>query len=365
MPSGSVNVENVTKKFGGVVAVDNLSIDIQDGEFFTFLGPSGCGKTTTLRMIAGFNSPSKGNIQIGGNDVTDSPPYERNVGMVFQSYALFPHKTVGENVGFGLKMAGERKATRDERIAEMLELVSLPGFEDRSPTDLSGGQQQRVALARALIIEPNVLLLDEPLANLDLKLRQEMRYELQRIQEETGITTIYVTHDQEEALSMSDRVLVMNDGHREQVDTPRELYNSPSSEFVADFIGDTNLFYGQVDSVQNGHARINLDKITQGPLTVPSDMIESRIEADDITMNVRPEDITPVSDADESQLALQGEIKSKTFYGQVTTLIVNVEGKEVFVDLLGRTTQTRFNAGDTVKLSWDADDCLILGNANE
>lgn len=362
MTDGSVRVENITKRFGDLTAVEDLSIDIQDGEFFTFLGPSGCGKTTTLRMLAGFNSPSEGNIYIGDTDVTDTPPYERNVGMVFQSYALFPHKTVAENVGFGLKMDGLSSEQREERIEEMLELVNLPGFEDRPPTDLSGGQQQRVALARALIIEPDVLLLDEPLANLDLKLRQEMRYELQRIQEETGITTIYVTHDQEEALSMSDRVLVMNDGHREQVDSPRELYNQPSSEFVADFIGDTNLLHGEVGSLQNGNAEIVLDSIAQGPLTVPSGLLDERFNAGDhVTLNIRPEDITPVSSADASDLSLQGEIQSKTFYGQVTTLLVDIEGKEVFVDLLGRTTQTQFDSGDRVTLSWKTDDCLVLG----
>lgn len=362
MSNGSVRVENLTKRFGDLTAVEELSIDIQDGEFFTFLGPSGCGKTTTLRMIAGFNSPSEGDIYIGDTDVTDTPPYERDVGMVFQSYALFPHKTVAENVGFGLKMDGQSPEKRDERIEEMLELVNLPGFEDRPPTDLSGGQQQRVALARALIIEPDVLLLDEPLANLDLKLRQEMRYELQRIQEETGITTIYVTHDQEEALSMSDRVLVMNDGHREQVDTPRELYNNPSSEFVADFIGDTNLLRGEVASLRNGHAEIALDSISQGPLTVPTELLDGRFEpGDDVTLNVRPEDIDPVSNAGANALSLRGEIQSKTFYGQVTTLLVDVEGKEVFVDLLGRTTQTQFDAGDQVALSWNTDDCLVLG----
>jgi len=218
-----VEVQSITKRFGEVLAVDDVSFSVEEGEFVTLLGPSGCGKTTTLRMIAGLESPSEGTIHIDGADVTSQPPYERDIGMVFQDYALFPHKTVGENVGFPLKMRGVPQAERRERVAEALELVRLPGTIDRDTDQLSGGQQQRVALARAIVYEPDVLLMDEPLSALDRVLRQQMRVELKRLQQEVGITTIYVTHDQMEAFSLSDRVFVLEDGELAQEGAPRHL----------------------------------------------------------------------------------------------------------------------------------------------
>lgn len=360
MSDGTVRVESLTKDFGSLTAVDDLSFEIEDGEFFTFLGPSGCGKTTTLRMIAGFESPTDGRIFVGGENVTDAPPYDRDIGMVFQSYALFPHKSVVENVAFGLKMEGVGKEERHRRARETLQMVDLQGYGERSPTELSGGQQQRVALARALVIEPDVLLLDEPLANLDLKLRQQMRFELKRLQDELGITTVYVTHDQQEALSMSDRILVMNDGRGEQMDRPINLYNEPANEFVANFIGEANLLEGTVAAVDAEAVRVELGLIG-APVSVPqSSETEGLDVGDDVILNVRPEDIgVETADTTESP-ALTGTVTQKTFYGQVTTLLVDVGGHEVRVDSFGRATQAEYDSGDDVAMDWSPDDCVLL-----
>ena len=238
--TADVELVGVTKRFGALVAVDRLDLKIRQGEFLSLLGPSGCGKTTTLRLIAGFERPDEGAIRIDGADVARLPPYRRPVNTVFQSYALFPHLSVLDNVSYGLKQQGLSRTERRRRAGELLELVRLPGVESRKPRQLSGGQQQRVALARALVLEPKVLLLDEPLGALDLKVRKELQIELKRIQQDVGITFVYVTHDQEEALAMSDRVAVMNRGKIEQLAPPQEIYDTPATEFVASFIGDTN-----------------------------------------------------------------------------------------------------------------------------
>ena len=235
-----VELVRVTKRFGAVAAVDAIDLEVHPGEFLSLLGPSGCGKTTTLRLIAGFERPDEGEVRIGGQDVSRVPSYKRDVNTVFQSYALFPHLSVLENVSYGLKQRGLGRGERRSRASEMLQLVRLPGFGDRKPRQLSGGQQQRVALARALVMHPRVLLLDEPLGALDLKVRKELQIELKRIQEEIGITFVYVTHDQEEALAMSDRVVVMNAGRIEQIGAPGEIYDRPATEWIAAFIGDTN-----------------------------------------------------------------------------------------------------------------------------
>src|SRR5918997_1328378 len=249
-----VRLERVTKAFKDTVAVDDVSLTIEQGEFFSLLGPSGCGKTTTLRMIGGFEEPSKGSIYLGGTEVTGLPPYKRDVNTVFQSYALFPHLNVYENVAYGLK---RRKIGSDDikrRVDEMLELVDLPAFGSRRITQMSGGQQQRVALARALVNRPQVLLLDEPLGALDLKLRKQMQLELKRIQKEVGITFIYVTHDQEEAMTMSDRIAVMNGGRFEQLGDPESLYERPETRFVAGFLGVSNLLPGHVEAADGANA---------------------------------------------------------------------------------------------------------------
>jgi len=245
MTSAAIKLDQVTKTFDGrVMAVDAVTLDIAAGEFFSLLGPSGCGKTTSLRMIAGFEHPDSGRVHVGGRDITDLPVHRRDMGMVFQSYALFPHRTVAENVAFGLRMREVPKPDIERRVAAALAQVALTGFEARKPGQLSGGQQQRVALARALVVEPPVLLCDEPLGALDRKLRQQMQFELKELQKRLGVTLVFVTHDQEEALAMSDRIAVMNKGKVEQVGTPTEIYERPRTRFVADFIGEINILEG-------------------------------------------------------------------------------------------------------------------------
>src|SRR5215218_1569408 len=264
-----LELTGVQKRFGNAVAVENFDLTMEKGEFVSFLGPSGCGKTTTLRMIAGFEQPSAGVITIDGQDVTYVPPTKRNVGMVFQSYALFPNMTVADNVGFGLKVRKRPKEQIKKRVTELLEIVNLPDKGGRYPYQLSGGQQQRVALARALAFEPQVLLLDEPLSALDAKIRVALRHEIRSIQRQLGITTVYVTHDQEEALSLSDRVVVMSEGRMEQVGTPFEIYNFPSTAFVASFVGTLNILDGEIVDAGRGEIAIagqtiNLTKKFEG-----------------------------------------------------------------------------------------------------
>ncbi len=301
MPEADVRLDRVTKRFGDFTAVDDLSLTIERGEFFSLLGPSGCGKTTTLRMIGGFEEASAGTILLGEQDVTDLPPFKRDVNTVFQNYALFPHLSVFENVAFGLR---RRRVAADEirsRVAEMLELVELPGYEHRKPGQLSGGQQQRVALARALINHPRVLLLDEPLGALDLKLRKQMQIELKRIQTEVGITFVYVTHDQEEAMTMSDRIAVMRAGRIEQLGAPEALYERPRTEFVAGFLGVSNLLDGRVTGRRDGMVEITLPDGTR--LRAPSEGTGAEGE---VRMGVRPEKLRVIAADAESAPAPEG-----------------------------------------------------------
>jgi spermidine/putrescine transport system ATP-binding protein len=292
--SSTVQAQAVTKEYGvgkdAVRALNGVSVDIQDGEFFTLLGPSGCGKTTLLRLIAGFETPTSGKILLGGTDITADPPNRRPVNTVFQSYALFPHLTVAENIGFALQMLGKGRAEISAAVEKMLALVQLESFAGRKPQQLSGGQQQRVALARALAPEPRVLLLDEPLSALDLKLRKEMQRELKRLQMETGITFIFVTHDQEEALTMSDRIAVMRSGKILQIGPPREIYNHPVDRFVADFIGETNLLSGEIDK--------NKVRLATGSL------VEASVAglSGKVTLAVRPEQVRICAQGDKNSL---------------------------------------------------------------
>jgi spermidine/putrescine transport system ATP-binding protein len=306
-----VRLDSVTKTFKETVAVDDLTLHIEDGEFFSLLGPSGCGKTTTLRMIGGFEEPTAGAIYIGDSNVAGLPPYRRDVNTVFQSYALFPHLSVFENVAFGLRRKKVSKAEVEGRVKDALVLVDLPGYEERKPAQLSGGQQQRVALARALVNKPQVLLLDEPLGALDLKLRKQMQLELKRIQEEIGITFIYVTHDQEEAMTMSNRLAVMRAGRIEQVGAPEETYENPATEFVAGFLGASNLL--------DAHRKDGVEStavVADGTeLTVPEERL--RAATGSFKIGVRPEKIHLASDGaeDSSWNVLKGTLLVRTFVG--------------------------------------------------
>lgn len=333
----SIKMENVQKTFGNVVAVDRLQLEIRDGEFFTFLGPSGCGKTTTLRMVAGFYYPSKGVIRFGDKDMTRVPPEKRNTGMVFQNYALFPHMTVFENVAFGLKVRKLPVAQVKERVEDILRKVRLEQYAKRQVSQLSGGQQQRVALARALVIEPEILLLDEPLSNLDAKLRDEMRSEILRLQKEYKITTIYVTHDQAEALSMSDRIAVFNHGVCHQVGTPSEIYNEPANNFVAEFIGEINLLPVEVSDKTEDQAVVS---VTTGSgtenLTVHN---VDEIPEGKIALSIRPEAIRLLMDETGVGNVLKGVVEKVEFLGSLIHVTVDAAGLRLRATLLNQVNR--------------------------
>ncbi|MCM3663685.1 ABC transporter ATP-binding protein [Mesobacillus subterraneus] len=333
----SIKIENVQKAFGKVVAVDHLNLEIKDGEFFTFLGPSGCGKTTTLRMIAGFYYPTKGVVRFGDKDMTRVPPEKRNTGMVFQNYALFPHMTVFENIAFGLKV---RKIASNElkaRVQEVLRKVRLEKYADRQVSQLSGGQQQRVALARALVIEPEILLLDEPLSNLDAKLRDEMRSEILRLQKEYKITTIYVTHDQAEALSMSDRIAVFNFGVCHQVGTPSEIYNEPANDFVASFIGEINLLPVIVDQVEGNRVTVSAG---ENQYVVHNNPFNFNREHQDgeLALSIRPESIRILAEKADRPNVFQGKVEDVQFFGTIILVRVRVNGLLLDVNLLNHVS---------------------------
>jgi spermidine/putrescine transport system ATP-binding protein len=310
-----VVLDRVRKQFADVAAVDDVSLTIQQGEFFSLLGPSGCGKTTTLRMIAGFERPDAGRISIGAEDVTETPPHKRKVNTVFQSYALFPHLTVAENVGFGLRFRSLSKADKESRVGEMLELVRLGGYGTRKPHELSGGQQQRVALARALILSPDVLLLDEPLGALDAKLRRELQVELKSIQREVGITFLYVTHDQEEALTMSDRLAVMANGRVEQLGSPREVYERPETAFVADFIGVSNLMRAQ----SSGSGGVDVGAVR---LAVSAPVQKTGV----VRVAIRPERVRIEAQGVSGENRVPARIERFVYLGSTTQVFVTLPG---------------------------------------
>jgi len=347
----AVELHNVVKQYGSVTAVNHVSIKIHNGEFFSLLGPSGCGKTTTLRLIAGFEIPTSGQVYIEGEPQGYLPAYKRPVNTVFQHYALFPHMTVTKNVSFGLEMKGVPKNNIKQRVAEALELVHLTGMENRRPKQLSGGQQQRVALARALINHPKVLLLDEPLGALDLKLRKEMQVELKALQERVGITFIYVTHDQEEALTMSDRIAVMHQGKLLQVGSAQDVYESPSSRFVSDFIGETNYIDGRLVDIHGGIGEIVVDQDTHIRAHIMQDMQIGQ----QISVAFRPEkaflDIGPTKEMNY----LPGRIHEVVYTGSASTFLVHVAGNtEVMIRQhnIDAFSATRFKLGDQVFVSW-------------
>jgi len=355
-----IRLSSVTKRFQDVTAVDDVSLTVDTGEFLTLLGPSGCGKTTTLRMIGGFDLPTRGQIELRGKDVTNDPPDKRPVNMVFQSYALFPHLDVAGNIGFGLKRRGVAGEEIKRRTSAILEKVHLAGYEKRRTNELSGGQQQRVALARALVNEPNVLLLDEPLGALDLKLRKRLQLELKRIQMDVGITFVYVTHDQEEALTMSDRIAVMHRGRIEQLGAPDELYDKPASPFVADFIGTTNLLAGTVESVDADAALVRLDSGDRCVATA-----EGRAVGQAIHLSVRPEAIEigarNGSGQNGADRHLDAEVEQVAYLGAAVQYQVRTAGG-LGLSVLAGKTGSRFASGDSVVLAWAPSDALVLGD---
>ena len=342
MSTPAIRFENVSRHFGDVKAVDEANLEIGDGEFFSMLGPSGSGKTTCLRMIAGFDRPTFGNIFLYGQDVSNLPPYERDVNTVFQDYALFPHMTIEDNIAYGLMIRGINKVERYKQVDEMLDLVRLPGFGHRKPSQLSGGQRQRVALARALINHPKVLLLDEPLGALDLKLRQQMQVELKAIQKSVGITFIFVTHDQEEALTMSDRIAVFNEGKIEQVGSPAEIYERPASSFVAGFVGTSNLVSGE---------------------------IAKRMTGSEEMFSIRPEKIHLDSinhEPEKDMLCMDGVVRDVVYLGLFTRYLVEIEGGSdlvVIVQNLKTTSMDVLSArGQKVRLSWRKEHVSRIGS---
>jgi spermidine/putrescine transport system ATP-binding protein len=343
-----IMLQSVTKRFDDVVAVDDVSLQIPRGSFFALLGPSGCGKTTSLRMIGGFEEPTAGTIYLGDRDVTGLPPYKRDVNTVFQSYALFPHLSIADNVAFGLKRKGVKGAELKERVAEALELVALTGFERRKPRQLSGGQQQRVALARALVNRPRVLLLDEPLGALDMKLRKQMQLELKRIQHEVGITFVHVTHDQEEAMTMADSIAVMHDGRIEQLGTPTELYETPRTAFVAGFLGISNLLHGTVEG--DGVIRLAGGTVVRAPAASG--------RTGDVSIGIRPEKVR-LGAQEENHLA--GEVRESAYIGVSTQYIVDTSAGAITLYVQNAEAGApSVHPGNQVTLSWSPDATFVV-----
>jgi putative spermidine/putrescine transport system ATP-binding protein len=351
--SASISLEGATKIYDGSVrAVDSVDMKIEEGEFFALLGPSGCGKTTTLRMIAGFESCTAGMIRVGGRDVTQVPAHRRDMGMVFQNYALFPHRTVRENVGFGLRMRGMDKAAIARKVDQALELVSLSAMGERRPAQLSGGQQQRVALARAIVIEPRVLLCDEPLGALDKKLRQQMQFELKELQKTLGLTTVFVTHDQEEAMAMADRIAIMNNGRVEQIGSPSEIYNRPKTRFAADFIGDTNLITGRI--IIEGESRLLLDR-HGATIPAPAD------GEGDVHCALRPEKVGLVANDDDPSIVTFGFVESANFLGDAILYRIDVgDGRHMLAKTTNTANGNTFTRGGRVGLTWAPDDLVVV-----
>ncbi len=358
MSVGQITLTSVTKQFGETVAVDNVSLQVAGGEFFSLLGPSGCGKTTTLRIIGGFVYPTTGEVHINGAIMAETPPYRRPVNTVFQNYALFPHKTVAQNIAFGLQMQKAPKSEIAAAVERALALIRLSGYDNRKPSELSGGERQRVALARALINEPTILLLDEPLSALDLKLRKQMQLELKTLQRKVGITFVYVTHDQGEALALSDRIAVMNEGKVLQVGTPSEIYDSPQSRFVADFIGTSNFLEGTLVSkneialMPESPAKIVCTPTSGIPLNAP------------VTVAVRPERINVMAAAtSDTTNLLHGVIQDESYLGTTLQYTVQTDYPTPLIahrQNTGEQNTHRFQRGDRVYLQWTPENAIVL-----
>jgi putative spermidine/putrescine transport system ATP-binding protein len=348
-----LELQGVTKRFDRATVVRSFDLEADEGEFVSFLGGSGCGKTTTLRMIAGFETPTEGVIRIGGVDVVNVPPNKRGVGMVFQNYALFPNMTAAQNIGFGLRVAGKKSDEIRTRVRQLLGLIHMEGFEGRYPHQMSGGQQQRVALARALAIRPRVLLLDEPLSALDAGIRVRLREEIKAIQRKLGITTVYVTHDQEEALSLSDRVVVMREGRVAQVGTPWEIYNKPSSAFVASFIGSLNVLASEVVDPEAGTLSIQGQQVTAA-------LPRERSAGDAVRLALRPEMIS-LSNGHPDSNRLTGTVTNVAFLGSIVRIFLRVGESELFLDTFNNPHLALPGVGERVNVWFPREACLLAG----
>lgn len=349
-----LNIKNLKKSFGANTVVHDFSLAVEKGEFISFLGPSGCGKTTVLRMIAGFESPDQGVIEINGQDVVDLKPNKRNIGMVFQAYALFPNMTVAQNVAFGLRVSGKPKAEIDATVKEMLELIRLEHLADRFPYQMSGGQQQRVALARALATKPQVLLLDEPLSALDAKIRISLREEIRAIQRQLGITTVFVTHDQEEALSISDRIVVMHEGKADQIGSPFDIYNRPASRFVASFVGTLNMVEARVTDPQHNKADLG------GAIITAPQSLASYKQGDTVTLALRPEAIS-LETSPARDCSVDVIIQDVHFLGSVIRTRVMLGGNQLSFDSFNNPAVRPPQHGEKIAVHFSAQDLLVLG----
>lgn len=363
-----INLEHISKSYGDLQAVDDVSLSVRDGELLCLLGPSGCGKSTTMRMISGLETPTSGEVYIGGENVTDQAAYDRDTSMVFQNWALFPYKSVLENVAFGLKMRGDGSEERTRKAHEMLERVHMEGFEESNPTDLSGGQKQRVALARSLAVDPDVLLLDEPLSNLDKRLREEMEIELKDIHQEFAKTFVYVTHNQDEAFTLADRIGIMNDGRLVQVGEPTEVYRNPTNRFVEEFLGDTNFVAGEVTDVGDGYAHLSTD--FGATIRIPAFGTVDRGAS--LTVSLRPEFMrigrTNGADSPDGAAAradgtggdtIAGTVENTIYRGSTIRYVVDGGGEQLFVEQ-SVTDESGIEEGDRVELEWNTDDLLVF-----
>jgi putative spermidine/putrescine transport system ATP-binding protein len=353
-----LTLSNISKQFADTYAVRDFNLEVEKGEFVSFLGPSGCGKTTTLRMVAGFENPTTGRITVDNSDITGKAPNQRNVGMVFQSYALFPNMTVAQNIGFGLRVHKEKESAIKDRVREMLAIINLEERGDSYPYQLSGGQQQRVALARALAIRPQVLLLDEPLSALDAKIRLALRAEIRSIQQRLGITTIYVTHDQEEALSLSDRIVVMNVGVIEQVGTPFQIYNFPETAFVASFVGTLNTAIAEIVDCPNGLLRLD------GVELVTADDLNGRKNGDKVRVAIRPERFSFVTEEKKANV-IDCKIENITFLGAIVRIQVLIGSAKFYMDTFNNPFLELPKIGEQTQITCSREAVLVLGDAPE
>ncbi|MFJ5965687.1 ABC transporter ATP-binding protein [Bacillus sp. NPDC093026] len=356
-----INLEHISQHFGEQIALDDISLTVNEGEFFSLLGPSGCGKSTLLNIIGGFLEPTKGNVYIGDQDVTTFPPYQRKTGMVFQSYALFPHLTVFDNVAYGLKVQKKKKAEIEKKVKESLSLVQLETYAKRMPHQLSGGQQQRVAIARALATQPAVLLLDEPLSNLDAKLRKNMQTELRNIQRNVGITTILVTHDQEEALSLSDRIGILGEGKIQQIGTPLEVYRQPKNRFVAEFIGQVNLFEAEYDEIRSTLTVPHLKQSNGQHVQLQVAAHEAEREQKKHLLMLRPERIeVSLAQEDDRPNHVTGVLADVSYIGHSLRLVVGLEIGEIIVHASDSAFPQLPTIGETVHINWQPEDLVFL-----